>query len=306
MVTLGIGPGDEVIIPNVTFAACANSVIHSGATPVFCEINETFCIDIEQCEKLITKNTKAIMLVHLYGKMADVQGARKLALKYGLKIIEDCAEALGSKWQCERAGTFGDAATFSFFGNKTITTGEGGMILFKAQKDYEKAKILRDHGMNPQLRYWHEQVGFNYRMTNLQAAIGLAQLSKLDQIIDRKVQIMDQYNQNLKYNDKVVYRPVARKSEINSNWIYTIRFSSEIDITTLSAKLEANGIQTRRVFYPLSDMPIYKSFPKSANLKNSRSFSEQGLCLPTSLHLKDDQIDYICDQLESLLDDTSA
>ena len=195
LVTLGIGPGDEVIVPSLTFAASAAAIIHAGATPVFCECDTTLCIDPNEIQPLINKKTKAILVVHLYGRIAEIQKIQKIASLYNLLLIEDAAEALGSILDNNLAGTFSDAATFSFFGNKTITTGEGGMIVFKEHHFAEKAKILRDHGMSKAKRYWHDLIGFNYRMTNLQAAIGVAQHGKLPEIIKAKRHVFKLYKE---------------------------------------------------------------------------------------------------------------
>ena len=186
MLSMDIGSGDEVLVPNITFAASINTIIHTGAKPVIVEIDkENFCIDINDMKKKITKKTKAVLLVYLYGFMPNIYEIILLAKKNNLLIIEDCAEAIGSYYKNNHAGTFGDAAAFSFFGNKTITTGEGGMLCFKKKKHFEKAKILRDHGMSKR-KYFHTKVGYNYRMTNMQAAIGFAQLEKIQKIFKKK------------------------------------------------------------------------------------------------------------------------
>ena len=199
IIALGIEKGDEVIVPDLTFAASANAVIHAGATPVFCEVDpETWCIDPKEAEKLIGPKTKAIMPVHLYGHPCEMQKLQSICEKYKILMIEDCAEALGSEWNGQKAGTFGNAATFSFFGNKTISTGEGGMILFKDSEVAEKARILRDHGMSKNKRYWHDVVGYNYRLTNLQAAIGVAQMENFQKILEKKLRISQLYNLFLK------------------------------------------------------------------------------------------------------------
>ena len=180
ILSLNLKKGDEIIVPNLTFAASINSIIHSGATPVIVDINsENWTIDINKIKKNITKKTKAIMAVHLYGHPADMNKLKAICKKYKLFLIADCAESLGATYRKSEENTLGDVNAFSFFGNKMITTGEGGMILFKKKHHYEKAKILRDHGMSKSKRYFHVEIGFNFRMTNVQAAIGVAQLSKV-------------------------------------------------------------------------------------------------------------------------------
>ena len=187
LATIGIKEGDEVLVPNLTFAASVNSIIYTGATPVLIDCDpDTFNIDTNLIENKITSKTKAIMVVHLYGLPVNMNLIKSIADKHNLIIIEDSAESFGSEFKGKKVGTFGRLSTFSFYGNKTITTGEGGMVIFKNKKDYEKAKILRDHGMNPNKTYWHEFLGFNYRMTNLQASVGYAQLKKSNLIIEKK------------------------------------------------------------------------------------------------------------------------
>ena len=184
LVALGIGRSDEVLVPDLTFAATANSVIYTGAIPVLVDVDPvSWNLDVDKIEKLITPKTRAIMPVHLYGNPCKMDKIMDLAKRYDLFVIEDCAEALGSYFNGHPVGTFGDAATFSFYGNKTITTGEGGMIVFKDKTVAERAAMLRDHGMKKSKRYWHEEVGYNYRLTNLQAAIGVAQFERLEDLV---------------------------------------------------------------------------------------------------------------------------
>ena len=222
MLAIGIKNGDEVIVPNITFAASINTVIHCGATPVLCEVDPvTWCIDPKEIKKLINSRTKAIMPVHLYGQPAQMDEIIKLANENSLYIIEDCAEALGSMWKNKNVGTFGDASTFSFFGNKTITTGEGGMVLFKSKEIRDRAIILRDHGMSPTKRYWHEVIGFNFRLTNIQAAIGVAQLERLDEIVRKKIHIGDFYSDILRNNNIVAQVPKSHSAVKNSYWIFS-------------------------------------------------------------------------------------
>ncbi|RYZ75585.1 MAG: aminotransferase class I/II-fold pyridoxal phosphate-dependent enzyme, partial [Proteobacteria bacterium] len=179
---LGIGPGDEVIVPSLTFAASANAVIHAGATPVFADVEaETWTIDVAAARKLIGPRTKAIMPVHLYGHPCRMDELQDLVNSHDIQLVEDCAESLGSLYKGRQTGSFGAAACFSFFGNKTITTGEGGMVLFRDLSCFEMGAVLRDHGMSKKERYWHDVVGFNYRLTNMQAAIGVAQMERVDQ-----------------------------------------------------------------------------------------------------------------------------
>ena len=200
LVALGIGPGDEVIVPDLTFAATINAVIHCGATPVICDVDEhNWNISNETLLGLITKKTRAVIFVHLLGLPCEISAVKKELVSRGILIIEDAAEAIGSSANKKPVGSFGDAAIFSFFGNKTLTTGEGGMAVFKTKRHSDKARVLRDHGMSPNRRYWHNFAGFNYRMTNLQAAVGVAQLQRLPDILKRKIDIGEKYKAELNH-----------------------------------------------------------------------------------------------------------
>jgi perosamine synthetase len=183
LVALGIGKGDEVIVPDLTFAATINAVLHANATPVIVDIEEeSWCISPSEIERAITERTKAIIPVHLYGQPCDMDSIMSIATRHNLKVVEDCAEAHGALFRGKKVGSFGDIGCFSFYGNKIITTGEGGMCTTNNQNLDEIMRVLRDHGMSKTKRYWHERVGFNYRLTNLQASIGLAQLERIDEI----------------------------------------------------------------------------------------------------------------------------
>ena len=191
---LGIGKGDEVIVPDITFAATINAVLHTGAKPVIVDIEEeSWCIDPDEIEKAITVNTRAIIPVHIYGQICDMGRICDIAQRHNLYIVEDCAEAHGAEWQGRKAGAFGDISCFSFFANKVITTGEGGMCITNHEELYDKMRILRDHGMSRYKKYYHEVVGFNYRMTNMQAAIGVAQLEHIDEILRWRYLLEEQY-----------------------------------------------------------------------------------------------------------------
>ena len=263
LVALGVGPGDEVIVPNLTFAASANAVIHAGASPVFCEIDPcTWCIDPNEVKRLVGPKTKAIMPVHLYGQPCDMDALQEICAENNLLMIEDAAEALGSEWKKHRVGTFGDAATFSFFGNKTISTGEGGMILFKDSHVASKAQILRDHGMSIERRYWHEIIGYNYRLTNMQAALGVAQMERLPQILKAKIRISEYYSNRLKTVEGISLLPSLNQDIVHSNWLYGIVLDDCLNRDLISCSLLEQGIETRPFFYPLSEMPPYEKFSR--------------------------------------------
>lgn len=301
LVTLGVGPGDEVIVPSLTFAASAAAIIHAGATPVFCDCDTTLCIDSNKIKKLITTKTKAILVVHLYGRIADVTKIKQIADTFNLLLVEDAAEALGSSLDNNLAGTFGDAATFSFFGNKTITTGEGGMVLFSNDHQAQKAKILRDHGMSKSIRYWHEFVGFNYRMTNIQASIGVAQLSKLSQIIGAKRKVLKAYTEYFSGQDMYTYYSSERMGEKNSNWLYSVIFNRDVDISLLMENLNKKQIDTRPIFHPLHLMPPYSHFKTSENMENTMKASKRGICLPSSATLKKHEVKRIIENFDATI-----
>ena len=307
---LNLNKGDEVILPNLTFASPINVIIKSGAKPVLVDINKlTYNIDLEQIKKKINKKTKAIICVHLYGQPCELGSLKRICKKNKIFLIEDCAEALGSKYKKNFVGNYGDISTFSFYGNKTITTGEGGMLVTSNRKFFEKGKILRAHGMSEKKRYWHDEIGFNYRMTNLQAAVGLAQIENAKKIIEKKILIAKFYSREIDLLPKkiknLIIKPYKIKNTLNSFWLYNILIKG-IDFDTrniILQKLEQRGINCRSFFYPLSDMKIYKKYAKSS-FKNSNLISRTGICLPSSPNLDRKQIKYIISSLGDVINDT--
>lgn len=300
--TLGVGEGDEVIIPDLTFAATINAVLYCQATPVLCEIDsETWCLNLKEVEKLVTSKTRAILPVHLYGQPCNMDEISEFAKLNKLLLVEDCAESLGSTWNRRIVGAFGDASTFSFFGNKTITTGEGGMCLFRDKAMAKKAMVLRDHGMSPGRRYWHETVGFNYRLTNLQAAVGVAQMERFDEILSKKLQISNLYFENLRGVPGIAKLPCVRTGVTHSNWLFTIILQDEVDRDYVMHELLLRGIDTRPVFYPLHTMPPYKSYKTSYSLAHTNRISDKGLSLPTSTTIQSEEIKFISLALKEIL-----
>jgi perosamine synthetase len=296
LVALGIGKSDEVLVPDLTFAASINAIIYTGATPVIVDVDpNSWNLNVDKVESLITPKTKAIMPVHLYGNPCNMEAIVALAKRYNLFVIEDCAEALGSYYNDQPVGIFGDASTFSFYGNKTITTGEGGMIVFKNKEVAERAAMLRDHGMKKTKRYWHEEVGFNYRLTNIQAAIGVAQFERLDEFVTAKRRIAKVYNEFLGFS-KYFQLPLEEEGTVNSYWLYTCLVKPEAPFSRdeLIQFLGKNGIETRPVFYPMHIMPPYTIFGKAENLKNSQLISDCGISLPSSVNLSEVELVYIC------------
>ena len=298
---LGIKSGDEVLVPDLTFAASVNSILYTGATPVLVDVNyDTWNIETNNLESYLTDKTKAILIVHLYGNPCDMNYILSFAKKYNLLLIEDCAEALGSFYNGKPVGTFGDASTFSFYGNKTITTGEGGMVLFKDPSIAEYASTLRDHGMSKTKRYWHCYVGYNYRLTNLQAAIGVAQFERLEEFVSAKRHIAKRYIDTL---TKFSFFKISTEinNTVNSYWLFTFLIveGSPFKREELMDYLNYQGIETRPVFYPMHKMPPYIDFGKEEKLQNSLKISNEGMSLPSSVNLSDEEINHICNSIES-------
>ena len=290
---LNLKKNSEVILPVLTFAATANSIINSNLKPVFVDINkENLTINVAEIEKKITKKTKAMIVVHLYGHPCDMIRIKKICKKYKIFLIEDAAEAIGSKLDNKKIGTFSDVSVFSFFGNKTITTGEGGMVSFSSKKYLAKAKMLRDHGMSTRKRYWHELVGSNYRLTNLQAAIGCAQLKKLEKIVNKKIKIAYSYEKFFK-NSEVIKLIKNKKSIKNSFWLYPIYIKNLNSYQKRNHFLKLmlqKGVEGRCLFYPLSEMKIYKKYTKGESYPNATEVSKNGIVLPTSYRLTNSDI----------------
>ena len=299
LAALGIGKGDEVIVPTLTFIATANAVSYTGAKPVFVDSEiKTWNIDTDKIKEKITSKTKTIIPVHLYGHPCDMDPILEIADKYDLHIIEDAAEAHGAEYKSKKTGSLGDVGSFSFYGNKIITTGEGGMLVTNNEEFAEKASMLRDHGMSKEKKYWHENIGFNYRMTNIQAAIGLAQLDKIDKIIDIKRKNAKLYTSLLKDIDGVTL-PQEAKWTKNVYWMYSIIINEDLNKRNkLISWLETNQIDSRQFFHPIHIMPPYKCnerFPIAEKL------SKNGINLPSSPTLKKTEIKVIVEKIREFM-----
>lgn len=292
----GITSGDEVIVPDLTFVATANAVKYTGASVVFVDVErETLCLDPSSLEQVITDKTKAIIPVHLYGHPANMTEINKVARNHGLLVIEDAAEAHGSEILGQRVGSLGDCGIFSFYGNKIITSGEGGMITTNDAKFYEKARLLRDHAMSKEKRYWHTAVGFNYRMTNLQAALGLAQLERIDELLHAREQTFKAYERNLSDLPNIRLNRTADWAK-SVYWMVCLELLefSESDRESLMLKLRQHGVDSRPYFYPLSDMPMYDK----ANTPVAHEVYFKGINLPSYSALTAKEVEYICDTLK--------
>lgn len=294
LVANGIGPGDEVIVPNLSFVATANAVLHAGAKPVFVDIDPvSLCIDPVAIEKAITSHTRVVMPVHLYGHPADMKRIMELTAHHGLIVIEDAAEAHGSKAYGKSVGGWGKCATFSFYGNKNITTGEGGMITTNDADLNLRCRYLRDHAMSKDKRYWHTEVGFNYRMTNVQAAIGCAQLKRTPDLMRKRQELFDWYQHELAGIQGLRLNRTANWAT-NSYWLICLEYdhwSSEAERDNFMAKLRIDGIDSRPYFYPLTHMP-YLTNGGSTPVTEHVYF--KGINLPTFFELTREQVSYIC------------
>jgi len=301
---LNIEKGDEVLVPDLSFIATANSVKYCNAKPIFVDSHPDYwCIDPDKIEDLVSSKTKAIIPVHIYGHPCDMDPILDISKEKNLFIIEDAAEAHGTRYKNRMVGTFGEISCYSFFANKIITTGEGGMCLTDNEELYEKMKISRDHGMNPDKRYWHDFVGFNYRMTNLQAAVGVAQLKKIDKFIERKRLIANWYKKGLQELEEQGY--IGLHPELpwakSIFWMYSILINKNCKITRdqFIEKLKENGIDSRPFFYPAHVLPMYEFYSK--NLKNAEDISSKGINLPTSPILEKNQIDFIIKTIKEII-----
>lgn len=303
--SLKLKKNDEIIVPDYTFVSPINSIIHNNCKPVLADIDKkNLCISYDSIRKLINKKTKALIIVHLYGNMPDMRKIVSLCRRNKIRIIEDCAESLGSKFKNKHAGLFGDVSTFSFFGNKTISTGEGGMIVFRSKKMFELSKKLRDHGMNRKIKYWHDEVGYNFRLTNMQAAVGCAQIENGNYFIKRKIAIQKRFQKNLKKIKKLIF-PEKNRFVLNSHWLtyFIINSKNNFESYKLRNKLVnfliEKGVDVRTGFFSAHKMDIYKKYKKrSVNYENSLFANDSVLTLPSSINIKNKEIDYISDLIK--------
>lgn len=281
---LDVGQGDEVIVPDFTFGACANAVIQRGARPVFVDVDPvTWTICPAMIERALTPRTKAIMAVHLYGHPCDMDPILAIAQSRGVKVVEDCAEAFGAEYRGRKVGSLGDIACFSFFANKIITTGEGGMCTTADPALADRLRLLRDHGMRPGRRYWHEEPGTNGRMTNLQAAIGLGQMERVDTFLEWRDRLATQYDTALEGIPGIgLRRPMEWARPVT--WLYTIlvdpvALACERDV--LIAHLRERGIESRPTFAALHPQPAFASASTPWPCPVAEQLGSAGLSLPT-------------------------
>lgn len=288
LTALGIGKGDEVIVPDITFAATINAVIYTGATPVIVDIEEnSWCIDPAKIEDAITENTKAIIPVHVYGQACDMGKICEIAKEHNLYIVEDCAEAHGTEYDGRKVGSFGDISCFSFFGNKVITTGEGGMCITNDKELETKMRVLRDHGMSKERKYYHEVVGFNYRMTNMQAAVGVGQLERIDEILKWRSELEEKYREEIDHTPGIILQKNNLPDRKKITWLMSILVPEEKRDDIIQS-LKDKGIDVRAFFVPLSEMDIYKKYATECIV--SKKISKMGMNLPTTSDITTDKI----------------
>jgi perosamine synthetase len=287
-----IGPGDEVIIPDFTYIASANAVKYTGANVVFTDVDpESWNITIEHIKNSYTEKTKAVMVTDIFGTPPEMDEIREFCTSKGIILIEDAAESLGASYKNKLAGNLGDIATFSFFGNKTITTGEGGMVLTNDDEIARKIRKLKNQGNSDIIRYYHDILGYNYRMTNIQAAIGCAQMERLDSILKRKKRIFEVYKNEL---DGIVSFQKIPDYITSTYWMISFTFNESLDKNLLMEKLLGDGIETRPFFIPISSMPFYNS----CNTPNSLRLSNTGINVPSYPTLKEIDVKWICEQIK--------
>lgn len=302
LLAYGIGVGDEVIVPTFTYVATANCVEYCGAKPIFVDCDpETWNIDPEKIEEVITPKTKGIIIVHVYGHPVDLDPIMEIANKRGLFVIEDAAEAHGAEYKGKRVGSIGDISTFSFFGNKIMTTGEGGMITTNNNELAVKMRQLKGQGVDPNRRYWFPVIGYNYRMTNIEAAIGLAQLENIDWHMAQRRRIAELYKQFLKSFPSVSVQPEKSYAK-NSYWMTSILLADDLpDRDLVIQKMLEKGIETRPFFYPMHVLPMYKESVGKKTFPVSEKISSRGINLPSSGNLSESNIELICSELLKIL-----
>ena len=307
--TLGIGEGDQVLVSSSTNMASAFSVDYCGSIPVPIDINkETWQMDVTKIEEKINEKTKAIMVVHLFGHPVDMDPVLKISKKYNLKIIEDCAEAHGVEYKGKKVGSIGDIGAFSFYANKNITSGEGGMIVTNSERLAEKARSLKSLGYGKINKFMHENIGFNYRLPNISAAIGLAQLEKIEKIFDEKKRIYERYTKNLQ-NIKGINIPKIEKWVTRYiMWVYNIYLDKNFPTSrdNLVKKLQEKNIETRNAFVPINKQIVlikkYALFQEN-ECPNANFIMQNGFYLPSGNTLTNEDIDYICDEIKKFSKD---
>jgi perosamine synthetase len=303
LAVLGIGAGDEVLVPDLTFIATANAVRYTGATPVLVDVDkESWGIDPAEARRKLTPRTRAIIAVHLYGRPVDLQSLLELAAEHNLDVVEDAAEAHGARYNGRRVGALGRIGAFSFYGNKIFTTGEGGAVVTNDPALAERAAFLRDHAMDPGRRYYHPEVGFNYRMTNIQAALGCSQLESAEEILRRRRAIAQAYDAGLAgLRGLVAPRDVAGVESVC--WMYSILVEPAFGLSrdAVCAGLHARGVDSRPFFVPLHEMPPYRAAAeRGESFAVATALSREGINLPSGTGLSPEEVATVCRAMREL------
>jgi perosamine synthetase len=298
LTALGVGAGDEVLVPSLTFIATANAVTYTGARPVFVDSHADYwCMDPGRLEEKITPRTRGIIPVHLYGHPCDMDPIMDVARRHDLWVVEDAAEAHGAEYKGRKVGSLGAIACFSFYGNKIVTTGEGGACLTSDDRLHREMVILRDHGTTPGRRYWHDRIGFNYRMTNLQAAVGVAQLARLDEFVRRKRELARQYSALLE-GVPGIRLPLEMPWAKSACWMYSLLLDDDFPLTAeeLSRRLAAEWIETSPFFTPVHLLPPYRD---GTGLPQAERLWRGGITLPSAVSLTEEQVAYVVAAIRS-------
>jgi perosamine synthetase len=302
---VGIGPGDEVIMPTFTIISCSAAVSRLGGTPVVVDCDAaTWNMDVSRVEERITPRTKAIMPVHIYGLPVDMDPLLDIAKRHNLPVIEDAAEMIGQNYRDRPCGSFGIISTFSFYPNKHVTTGEGGMILTDDDDIAEHLRGLRNLAMKPERRFIHDEIGWNFRMTNMQAAIGLAQLERLDEFVARKRRMFERYSQMLSDISCLQLPLKCTEYAMNINWVYGVIIADDVafDAAEAMKRLGQKGIGTRPFFWPIHEQPVYlkEGLFKDERYPNAERIARRGFYLPSGLTLTDSQLERVSDAVHEV------
>ena len=303
LLALGIQPGDEVIIPTVTFISTANAVTYCGAKPVFIDSDlSTWNIDPNKIEMKINNRTRGIIPVHLYGYPVDMDAILSIAERHNLFVLEDAAESHGAEYHGNRVGSLGNAAIFSFYGNKIITTGEGGMVVTNDDRIAKRVIQLNNQAMDPDKRYWFNEIGFNYRMTNIEAAIGLAQLENINWHISKRKEVFTWYQEYLGQLDYLTFQQELENTQ-HIDWMVSILVDSSVDIKrdNLMRELHNQNIDTRPLFYPMHILPPYQQNENIEDYPVANDITARGINLPTWSGLTKHDVEYICSVLIKII-----
>jgi len=297
--------GDEVILPSFTIASCLFPILRAGATPIFVDCDpETWKMNPEEVINKMSRNTKAILVVHTYGLAVEMENLVKACTEKKVLIIEDCAEAHGLKYNGRYCGNYGDIATFSFYANKIVTTGEGGMLIVKNKEIAQKARKIRNLSFNSGRRFIHDEVGWNYRLSSIQAALGISQIDRIEEYVEHRQKVSLRYRENLKEFQGIKWQPEENNGSKNIYWVNALIFDSNMygSAEGISQKLLNAGIETRPFFYPLHLQPVLKKYNfKSVTLPITEFIAEHGLYLPGGNKLKLASVDLICERLKHSL-----